>query len=169
MPRSKVVVKVRSMKISTKSRVVVKPKKKTAPSEGGKKIKFRPGTVALREIKRYQKTSHALLPKAPFQRMVRAISNDIDPEIRFQSSALTACQEAAEAYLVGVFEDTNLCAVHANRSTIMKKDMDLARRIRGESHLDHRDHIKKSGNEKFFQLPYRDEKEQMELLKKMIH
>ena len=80
-----------------------------------------------------------LLPRAPFQRLVRNISQGIDSELRFQSQALLAVQEAAEAYLVGLFEDTNLCAIHAKRATIMKKDLDLARRIRGENHLDHRD------------------------------
>jgi histone H3/H4 len=51
---------------------------------------------------------------------------------RFQSSAVLALQEAAEAYLVGLFEDTNLAAIHAKRVTIMPKDIQLARRIRGE-------------------------------------
>jgi histone H3 len=54
-----------------------------------------------------------------------------DP-VRFQSVALLALQEATEAYLVGLFEDTNLCAIHAKRVTIMPKDIQLARRIRGE-------------------------------------
>ena len=64
--------------------------------------------------------------------MIRDITSHIDPDLRFQSNALVAMQEAAEAYLVGIFEDTNLCAIHANRATIMKKDMELARRIRGD-------------------------------------
>lgn len=80
-----------------------------------------------------------LLPRAPFQRLVRSITNGVDPDLRFQSQALLALQEACESYLVGIFEDTNLCAIHANRSTIMRKDLDLARRIRGERNLDHRD------------------------------
>mmetsp|Transcript_42209 Transcript_42209/g.30916 ORF Transcript_42209/g.30916 Transcript_42209/m.30916 type:complete len:172 (-) Transcript_42209:56-571(-) len=143
-------------------------KKKTAPAEGGIKRKWKAGTVALREIKRYQKQVHALLPRAPFQRLVRHVCEAIDQEVRFQAAALEALQEACEAYLVGLFEDTQLCAVHANRVTIMKKDMDLARRIRGERHLDHRDLIVKSGNEKFCQLPYFNEKEGMEALKKQF-
>ena len=68
----------------------------------------------------------------PFQRLVREIARDFKPDLRFQLSALGALQEAAEAYLVGLFEDTNLAAIHANRVTIMPKDMQLARRIRGE-------------------------------------
>lgn len=102
----------------------------------GKPHRFRPGTVALREIRRYQKTTDLLIRKAPFQRLVREIAhgwaNDTMKDLRFQSSAVAALQEAAEAYLVGLFEDTNLCAIHAKRVTIMPKDMQLARRIRGE-------------------------------------
>ena len=66
---------------------------------------------------------------------------------------MLAIQEAAEAYLVGLFEDTNLCAIHANRVTVMKKDLDLARRIRGDRHLDHRDMQPKTGHEVFYSLP----------------
>lgn len=94
--------------------------------------RFRPGTVALREIRRYQKSTEMLIAKMPFQRLVREIAEDIKPDVRFQSSAVTAIQEASEAYLVGLFEDTNLCALHAKRVTIMPKDIQLARRIRGE-------------------------------------
>lgn len=83
--------------------------------------RFRPGTVALREIRRYQNSTELLIRKLPFQRLVR-----------FQSLAIAALQEAAESYLVQLFEDTNLCCIHAKRVTIMVKDMVLARRIRGE-------------------------------------
>ena len=71
--------------------------------------------------------------KAPFRRLVREIAQDFRQDMRFQASALFALQEATEAYLVSVFEDTNLCAIHAKRVTIMTKDIDLALRIRGES------------------------------------
>jgi histone H3 len=72
-------------------------------------------------------------PQAPFQRLVREIAQDFKTDLRFQGSAVLALQEAAEAYLVvGLFEDTNLCAIHAKRVTIMPKDIQLARRIRGE-------------------------------------
>ncbi|BBH04371.1 Histone superfamily protein [Prunus dulcis] len=94
-------------------------------------IVFRPGTVALREIRKYQKSTELLIRKLPFQRLVREIAQDFKTDLRFQSSAVAALQEAAEAYLVGLFEDTNLCAIHAKRVTIMPKDIQLARRIRG--------------------------------------
>lgn len=97
-----------------------------------RKHKFHPGTVALREIRKYQKSTDTLIPKRAFQRMVREIAENIKPDLRFQSTAILALQEAAEAYLVGVFEDTNLCAIHAGRVTIQPNDMKLARRIRGE-------------------------------------
>jgi histone H3 len=73
-----------------------------------------------------------LIRKLPFQRLVREISQEFKSDLRFQAQAVLALQEAAEAYLVGLFEDTNLCAIHAKRVTIMPKDMQLARRIRGE-------------------------------------
>lgn len=94
--------------------------------------RYRPGTVALREIRRYQKSTDLLIRKLPFQRLVRDIAQDFKTELRFQSTAILALQEASEAYLVGLFEDTNLCAIHARRVTIMPKDIQLARRIRGE-------------------------------------
>jgi histone H3 len=94
--------------------------------------RYRPGTRALKEIRRYQKSHELLIRKLPFQRLVREIAQDFKIDLRFQSTAILALQEAAEAYLVGLFEDTNLCAVHAKRVTIMPKDMQLARRIRGE-------------------------------------
>ncbi|EPY73672.1 hypothetical protein CB1_002639014 [Camelus ferus] len=94
--------------------------------------RYRPGTVALREIRRYQKSTELLIRKLPFQRLVREIAQDFKTDLRFQSSAVMALQEACEAYLVGLFEDTNLCAIHAKRVTIMPKDIQLARRIRGE-------------------------------------
>lgn len=96
------------------------------------KRKFRPGTVALREIRRYQKTTELLIRRLPFQRLVREIAQDFKDDLRFQGEALQALQESAEAYLTGLFEDTNLCAIHAKRVTIMPKDVRLAQRIRGE-------------------------------------
>ncbi|XP_070964759.1 histone H3-like [Oncorhynchus clarkii lewisi] len=107
---------------------------KSAPATGGvkKPHRYRPGTVALREIRRYQKSTELLIRKLPFQRLVREIAQDFKTDLRFQSSAVMALQEASEAYLVGLFEDTNLCAIHAKRVTIMPKDIQLARRIRGE-------------------------------------
>lgn len=94
--------------------------------------RYRPGTVALRQIRNYQKSTELLIRKLPFQRLVREVAQDFKCDLRFQSTALMALQEAAEAYLVGIMEDTNLCAIHAKRVTIMPKDMQLARCIRGE-------------------------------------
>ncbi len=97
------------------------------------KRRYRPGTVALREIRRYQKSTELLIRKLPFQRLVREIATEFKSELRFQSTAILALQEASEAFLVGLFEDTNMCAIHAGRVTIMPKDMQLARRIRGSN------------------------------------
>ena len=94
--------------------------------------RYRLGTVALREIRRYQKSTELLLRKILFQRLIREIAQDFKSDLHFQSHAIMALQEASEAYLVGLFEDTNLCAIHAKRVTIFPKDMQLARRIRGE-------------------------------------
>lgn len=94
--------------------------------------RFRPGTVALREIRRYQKSSDLLIRKLPFNRLVREIIQSMKGEMRIQTTAVLALQEAAEAYLTSLFEDTNLIAIHAKRVTIMPKDLQLARRIRGE-------------------------------------
>jgi histone H3 len=152
---------------ASKTKAIIK---KTAPAEGGmkKKFRFRPGTVALREIKKYQKATELLLAKAPFQRFVRAICDGIDGQLRFQANALLALQEAAESYLTGLFEDANLCAIHANRVTVMKKDMELARRIRGERFQDFRDLQPKTGQEVFYSLPYATDKPHMDALKKVI-
>ena len=89
--------------------------------------KYRPGTVALREIRRYQKSSELLIQRMPFQRLVREIAQVHNPYVHFQSGAILALQESVEAYLVGLLEDSNLCAIHAKRVTIMPKDMQLAR------------------------------------------
>ena len=94
--------------------------------------RFRPGIMALREIRHYQKSSALLIKKLPFQRLVREIAQDFKTDLRFQAVAILCLQEAAEAYLVGLFEDMNLCAIHAKRVTITPKDLQLARRIRGE-------------------------------------
>ena len=106
------------------------------PRGGVKKPhRYRPGTVALHEIRKFQKNTELLIRKTPFQRLVREIATTGEnrgKDLRFQSTAMLALQEASEAYMVGMFEDTNLAALHAKRVTIMPKDMQLARRIRGE-------------------------------------
>ena len=111
-----------------------KAARKSAPVTSGvkKPHRYRPGTVALREIRKFQKSTELLIRKLPFQRLVREIATEFKSDLRFQSTAITAIQEATEAYMVGLFEDTNLCAIHARRVTIMPKDIQLARRIRGE-------------------------------------
>ena len=115
-----------------RKQLATKAARKSAPATGGvkKPHRYRPGTVALREIRRYQKSTELLIRKLPFQRLVREIAQDFKTDLRFQSTAILALQEASEAYLVGLFEDTNLCAIHAKRVTIMPKDIQLARRIR---------------------------------------
>ncbi|XP_062865597.1 histone H3-like [Trichomycterus rosablanca] len=125
-------VKDEQLKLTTFPKLI--SARKSAPATGGvkKPHRYRPGTVALREIRRYQKSTELLIRKLPFQRLVREIAQDFKTDLRFQSSAVMALQEASEAYLVGLFEDTNLCAIHAKRVTIMPKDIQLARRIRGE-------------------------------------
>lgn len=128
-------------------------KARQQPQEGKRPHRYRPGTVALREIRKYQKSTEVLLKlstvkvtcfecrcvfclelpvirKAPFQRVVRQIVMGKQLSLRFQSSALLALQQEAEAYIVGLFEDCNLCAIHAKRVTVMPKDITLARRLR---------------------------------------
>ena len=123
-----------SGKAPRKEITVSKAARKSAPALAGvkKPHRYRPGTVALREIRKFQKSTDLLIRKLPFQRVVREIAQQFKSDLRFQSQAVLALQEACEAYLVGLFEDTNLCAIHAKRVTIMPKDMQLARRIRGE-------------------------------------
>ncbi|KAB7496038.1 histone H3 [Armadillidium nasatum] len=91
-------------------KLATKAAHKSAPATGGvkKPHRCRPGTVALREIRRYQKSTELLIRKLPFQRLVREIAQDFKTDLRFQSSAVMALQEASEAHLVGLFEDTNL-------------------------------------------------------------
>ena len=106
------------------------PAKKKTPTK--RKQRLRPGEAALKEIRKYQRSTDLLLRKLPFARLVRQVQQGLAPhDFRWQAAALVALQEAAEAHLVGLFEDANLCAIHAKRVTIMVKDMQLARRIRG--------------------------------------
>ncbi|KAJ7845720.1 histone 3 [Mycena olivaceomarginata] len=119
-PRTQLAAKAGASKEAREQRGVKKPHR------------FRSGTVALREIRRYQKSTSLLIRKLPFQRLVREIAQDFKQELRFQSSAVKALQEAAEAYLISLFEDTNMAAIHAKRVTIQPKDLALARRLRGE-------------------------------------
>ena len=96
------------------------------------KRRYKPGTLAIREIRKYQKSTDLLIRKLPFARLVREICNEFtDQPMRWTAEALLALQESSEDFLVHLFEDCNLCAIHAKRVTIMPKDMQLARRIRG--------------------------------------
>ena len=104
--------------------------------------RYRPGLLALHEIRRYQQSTESLIRRTPFNKLIKEISQEyrICPEgpgtpsvqVRFQSTALAALQEAAENFLVGLFEDVNLLAVHAKRVTVMPHDIRLALRIRGD-------------------------------------
>jgi len=135
----------------SKGRKVVGRNKSAAKEAAGKKgdsnnnnstndrnrKRYRPGTRALMEIRKYQKKTDLLIRRLPFQRVVREISDSMSiiEGCRWQSNAMSALQEAAEAYLVTIFEHANICAIHAKRVTIMTQDLGLALRIRGESSL----------------------------------
>ena len=125
--------------------LATKAARRSAPALGGVKKPHRycPGTVALRKICCYQKSTDLLIRKVPFQRFAREVLQDLNKPgsyprfnaTHFQATSLLAIQESVEAFSVGLFEDVNLCAIHARRVTIMPKDMQLALRIRGESQL----------------------------------
>ena len=100
---------------------------------------YHPGTIALREIRRFQKTTELLIRKEPFQRFDCKIAVKMKKDVRFQSTAVLALQEASEAYMVGMFEDTNLAALHAKHVTILPRDLALARRFRGDRNTDERE------------------------------
>jgi histone H3 len=125
----------------------IKAPRKTLPTSDiiKKPHRFRPGTVALREIRRYQKSTENLIRKAPFQRLVREIAHDFKTDLRFGSSALGALQESSESYIIGLFEDAYLATVHAKRVTLLPKDLWLAHRIRGETerYPSDKPHVKK--------------------------
>lgn len=109
------------------------PARRTAPTQGVKKPhRYKPGTAALRDIRRYQKSTDLLIRKLPFQRLVREVMQEYRTNLRIQGSALLALQEASEAYLVSLFENSQLCAIHAGRVGVQPKDMALARRIAGD-------------------------------------
>jgi histone H3 len=114
--------------------LATKASSKSAPATGGvkKPHRYRPGTVALREIRRYQKSTELLLRKLPFERLLREIVQDFCSDLRFTRSSFLAAQEATESYMIRLFEGANMCAIHAKRVTILPCDIHLARRIRGE-------------------------------------
>ena len=127
-----------------RKRLATKAACRSALATGGikKPHRYCPGTVALREIRRYQKSTDLLIRKLPFQRLAREVLQDLNqPGFRrhdmecFRSMSLLAMQAYVEAFSIGLFEDANLCAIHARRVTIMPKDMQLTLQIRGESHF----------------------------------
>ena len=126
---------------------------KTQHTPGKRYYRLKEGTRSLREISYYQKRVKLLIRKLPFQRLVREIMGDHEvvhvTGLRIQANAVLALQEAAEAFIIGLFEDSNLCAIHAKRVTLMPKDMQLAQKIRGE-------HDKYSGAYKTTGGPYDD-------------
>ena len=145
MARTKQTARVSTAGKAPRKQLATKAARKAPPATGGvkKPHRYRPGTVALREIRRYQKSTDLLIRRGPFSRLMREIMQDQLSklgtgtkfnlsEARIQKIALKATQEASEAYLVGLFEDANLCAIHAKRKTIQPKDMQLAQRIRGD-------------------------------------
>eukprot|EP00878_Enallax_costatus_P004753 GHUV01005003.1.p2 GENE.GHUV01005003.1~~GHUV01005003.1.p2 ORF type:complete len:155 (+),score=38.40 GHUV01005003.1:295-759(+) len=117
---------------ATPARTPGTARRQVVPQTEKKKHRYRPGTRALQEIRKYQKSTDLLIRKLPFARVVREIGNQVAPEpFRWTAEALLALQEATEDFMVHLFEDCNLCAIHAKRVTIMPKDLQLARRIRG--------------------------------------
>ncbi|XP_047479579.1 histone H3.3-like [Penaeus chinensis] len=116
---------------SIKRQKLTVKRKTLTPGKETRKHKFRPGTVALMEIRHYQKGANLLVPKLPFSRLIKEILQQFG-SYRLQSMALMALQEAAEAYVIGLLEMANLCSIHAKRVTLYPKDIKLVRRIRGE-------------------------------------
>ena len=113
------------------------------PTQRKKPRRYRPGTVALREIRRYQQSTDLIIARVAFARLVREVTDDVGSywtaitssgtgRLRWTAAALAAAQEAAETYVVGLLADANLCAIHAKRVTILPKDIQLARRVRKE-------------------------------------
>lgn len=96
-----------------------------------KQHRYRPGAKALLEIKRFQRSTETLIRKAPFNRLAREIATNIKKDVRFQMEAVEALQVSSEDFLVDVFQDANLCAIHAKRCTLQVKDIQLANRISG--------------------------------------
>eukprot|EP00744_Colponema_vietnamica_P003356 GILI01005157.1.p1 GENE.GILI01005157.1~~GILI01005157.1.p1 ORF type:complete len:157 (+),score=14.59 GILI01005157.1:45-473(+) len=105
-------------------------KASTAPAK--KAHRWRPGTVALREIRKYQASVTMLIRRAPFQRLVREVVQKTKESLRMSRSAVDAIQESTEAYMVSLFADATLCTLHAKRVTLMSRDIKLARRLRGD-------------------------------------
>ena len=120
---------------SKSAKKVGSKKAKAAPTGAGgvkRAHRFRPGTRALIEVRRAQKSTSLLIQKAPFQRLVREAAEGAKAGLRFQASAVAAIQDATEAYVVGLLADANVCALHSGRVTVTPKDLAIARRLRGD-------------------------------------
>ena len=135
MARTKVAARKSTGGKAPRKQLATNAARKSCPAVAGvkKPHRYRPGTVALREIRRYQKTTDLLIPKAPMSILVREILQDFRGDGRANSASKIALQEAAEAHNVGLFENAQDCAIHGNRVTVMMQDIKLARRIRGET------------------------------------
>lgn len=119
-------------KRSNKEPAEAKPKKK-AEEKTKKAHRFRPGTVALRDIRKHQKSSDCLaFPKQPFQRLIREIAQDFKDDLRFEAGVCDLMQLAAEDYLIQICQGANAAAIHAGRETVYPKDVQLCRLLRGE-------------------------------------
>ena len=126
-------------KVSSKKAVAAKSGKKAVKSASGgsssgvkRTHRFRPGTVALRQIRKFQRGTELLIRKAPFQRLVRESAQQQKDGLRWAASAVAAVQEATESYIISLLSDANLCALHSRRVTAMPRDLQLARRLRGD-------------------------------------
>lgn len=110
--------------------ISTKTSKKSIPSQLSQgKARFKPGSLALKEIRKYQKSSELLIRKRPFQRLVRHLSASSE-SLRFQSAALVIFQEALENFLTGLLEDAYRCALHAKRVTLLPRDIVLIYKIK---------------------------------------
>ncbi|RWS20590.1 histone 3-like protein [Leptotrombidium deliense] len=115
---------------------IVAPFQKKAAKDAGeprRRWRYRPGVLSLKEIRFYQKSTQLLLRKLPFSRLVREVAQGLylRHNVLWQASALEALQEAAETYLVELFENSNIVAINSKRVTVMPRDMQTVRRIRG--------------------------------------
>ncbi|KAH6956072.1 histone-fold-containing protein [Ilyonectria robusta] len=118
-----------TFQISSRGQAPRKDFKNIRNLEATRKYRYKPGTVSLREIRKFQQSTDLLIPRLAFQRLIKEIALFVKSPVRFQSAAIGALQESAECYLATLFEEANLCAIHAKRVTIQKKDIELARRL----------------------------------------
>eukprot|EP00755_Sulcionema_specki_P025176 Sspe_Gene.82730::Locus_54226_Transcript_1_1_Confidence_1.000_Length_505::g.82730::m.82730/K11253/H3; histone H3 len=119
------------VKVTKKSKIAER-KARAEKTQAKRKMRWRPGTVAVREIRRLRKSTHLLLQKSPFQSLTRTITARYKTNVLFRVSAMEAIQQAAEAYLVGVFEHAVILQLHRSKKTLSWKDLNYTRRIRGE-------------------------------------